>query len=159
MCRRAKRSKNGCDMQKWWRYVEMYMVYGGHRNKIWWKLGGKMGRWMEMLLPGAGCPGGRPDVWVEVPMSGWGRMSGLYGPDVQALDLGMNTAWRGQIRAKFGGICGWKMGQNGWEARSTQNKANSRIQTNKISTHQQITKKFWGYFWWGIFELGRKTTK
>ena len=34
------------------------MVYGGHRNKIWWKLGGKTGRWMEKLLPGGGCPGG-----------------------------------------------------------------------------------------------------
>lgn len=89
-------------------------------------------------------------------------MSGLDGPDVRALDTGtnrMNTAWRGKIRAKFGGIGGWKLGEKGWEARSTENKANPRIRTNKISTHQQISKKKLGYFWWGIFELGRKTTK
>ena len=76
-------------------------------------------------------------------------MSGLDGSDVQALDpgmSGMSTTWRGQIRAKFRGICGWKLEENGWEARSTQNKANPQIQTNKISTHQQITKKFGAIF-------------
>ena len=74
-------------VQKWLGYAEVVKVYGGHRNKIWWKLG----RWMDMLLPGAGCPG-------EGRMSEWGRMSGLYGPDVGALDPGtngMNTARRG----------------------------------------------------------------
>ena len=53
---------------------------------------GRMSGWK------AGCPGGRPDVRVEGRMSVWGRMSGLDGPDVRALDLGtneMNTAWRG----------------------------------------------------------------
>ena len=44
------------------------------------------------------------------------------------------------------------------EARSTQNKANPQIKSNKISTHQQITKKL-GLFLWGIFELGTKSTK
>ena len=97
------------------------------------------------------------DVAARGRMSGWkagcpglsGQISGLVGPDFRALDPGtngMNTAWRGQIRAKFGGICGWKLGENGWEARSTQNKENPRIQTNKISTHQQITKKIRAIF-------------
>ena len=38
------------------------MVYGGHRKQNLVKNGWKTGRWMEMLLPGVGCPGGRPDV-------------------------------------------------------------------------------------------------
>ena len=102
----------------------------------------------------------RSDVRVEGRMSG-GWMFGLDGPDVWALDPGtngMSTAWRGQTRAKFRGICGWKLGENGWEARSTQNKANPRIQTNKISTHQQITKKL-GLFLVGNFRIRTKNNK
>ena len=47
-------------------------------------------------------------------------------------------------------------GRKGREARSTRNKANPWIKSNKISTHQLITKKNWGYFWWGFSDLGRK---
>ena len=50
-------------------------------------------------------------------------------------------------------------GRKGREARSTRNKANPWIKSNKISTHQLITKKNWGYFWWGIFGIRTKTTK
>ena len=78
----------GWAMRKWWRYAEVYVVYGGHRKQNLVKNGWKTGRWMEMLLPGVGCPGGRPDV---------------RRPYVRALDPGtngMNAAWRGQIRAK-----------------------------------------------------------
>lgn len=49
--------------------------------------------------------------------------------------------------------------KDGGNARSTRNRANPWIKINKTSSYQQITKKNWGYFWWGNFELGRKTTK
>ena len=132
-----------------WCYAEMVVVCGsvcGLRNKIGRKLGGKWsGGWSCC------CQG--PDVRAN----GW--MSGLVGPDVRARDPWMNTAWRGQIRAKFGGICGRKLVKNGWEARSTQNKANPRIQTNKISTHQQIRKKLLGLFLVGNFRIRTKNNK
>ena len=35
-----KLQSSNCVMQKWKRYEEVYMVYGEHRNKIWWNLGG-----------------------------------------------------------------------------------------------------------------------
>ena len=53
---------------KWLGYAEVVEVCGSICG-IWWapeqnlvKNGRKMGRWMEMLLRGVGCPGGRPDV-------------------------------------------------------------------------------------------------
>ena len=118
------------------------MVYGGHRNKIWWKLGGKQGG-------GRRCCCQRSDVRVE------GRMSGL-GPDVRALRAGCPGSRSGDERDEHrvgrlnpGEIrrnLWMEIGGKGWEARSTQNKANPRIQTNKISTHQQITKKIGAIF-------------
>ena len=42
---------------------------------------------------------------------------------------------------KSGGFRGWKGWGKGGKARSSQNKANPRIQTKKIATHEQITKK------------------
>ena len=66
-------------VQKWLGYAEVVEVCGSIYG-IWWapkqnlmEIGRKTGRWLEMLLPGAGCPGGRPDV---------------RGPDVRALDPG-----------------------------------------------------------------------
>ena len=53
---------------KWLGYAEVMDVCGSICG-IWWapeqnlvKNGRKTGRWMEMLLPGVGCPGGRLDV-------------------------------------------------------------------------------------------------
>ena len=76
--------------EKWLGYAEVVEVCGSICG-IWWapeqnlvKNERKTGQWMEMLLRGVGCPGGRPDVRV--------------GPDVRALDPGlngMNTAWGG----------------------------------------------------------------
>ena len=43
-------------------------------------------------------------------------------------------------------------------ARSTPNQANPWIKSNKTSSNQQITKK-WGYFLWGIFEIGEEHNK
>ena len=148
MCRRAKQSK----------MVGLCGSGGGMRKYMWYMVGTgtKFGeKWTENgAVDGDVAARGRMSGWkAGCPGAGFpgltGRISGLDGPDVRALDPGtngMNTAWRGQIRAKIRGICGWKLGVNGWEARSTQNKANPRIQTNKISTHQQITKKIGAIF-------------
>ena len=128
--------KNGWDMRKWWRYAGVYMVYAIW-YMVWWapeqnlvEIGRKRGRWMEMLLPGVGCPGGRPDVQAcRAGCPGSGSGDEQYEHRVERSNP-----------CEISGICGWKLGGNGWEARSTQNKENPRIQTNKISTHQQITK-------------------
>lgn len=83
-----------------------------------------------MLLPGVGCPSGSED------------------------DRDEHRVERSNL-VKFGGICGWE----GWgKARSTQHKANPRIQTNKISTHQQITKKI-GAILVGNFRIRTKINK
>ena len=50
-------------------------------------------------------------------------------------------------------------GENCGDARSTSNKANPRIKSNKILTHQQITKKKLGLFLVGIFEIGEEHNK
>ena len=97
------------------------------------------------------------------------------GPVVQSSDvrqgsdircLGELWAWdeqRGFVveMSKFvesGGFRGWKWWGQGEKARSTQNNANPRIKSNKISTHQQITKKL-GLFLWGISNLGQNQQK
>ena len=51
-----------------------------------------------------------------------------------------------------------KIGEKGREARSTQNKANPRTQTNKISTHQQIKKNL-GLFLVGNIRIRTKNNK
>ena len=56
-------------------------------------------------------------------------------------------------------ISGWKRVGRVGKARSTRSNTNPWTKSNKISTHQQITKKIWGYFWWGIFGIRTKTTK
>ena len=130
--------------------------------------------------------GGHPGVWPDVrdPMSRTlrenalqepdvranGRMSGLagcpgVGPDVRAPNPRMNSrnSILGVEMDDFGGKIGeiscMESGENWGKARSTSNKANPRIKFNKTSSNQQITKKIGGYFWWGIFEFGTKSTK
>ena len=56
-------------VQKWLGYAEVYGIWRAPEQNL-VEIGRKRGRWMEMLLPGVGCPGGRPDVRV--------------GPDVRA---------------------------------------------------------------------------
>ena len=65
LSRKCGGERNG---PKWLGYAEMVEVCGSICG-IWWapeknlvKNGRKTGWWMEMLLPGVGCPGGRPDV-------------------------------------------------------------------------------------------------
>ena len=113
----------------------------GHRDKIGRKLAGKRsGGWKSC------CQG--PDVRADGRMSGPGRMSGL----------GIRRTPRGEVKsgAKFGRFCGWNLGKRWGKARSSCNIRNPRIKSNKTSSHQQITKKNWGYFWWGFSDLGRK---
>ena len=47
--------------------------------------------------------------------------------------LGFEVEMAKMVKSR--GFCGWKRWGKGGKARSTQNKANPRIQTNKISTH------------------------
>ena len=74
---------------------------GDMRKYIWYMVGTGTkfgGNWAEKQVGGWRCCCQGPDVRVEGRMPGWGRMSGLCGPDVQALDPGtngMNTAWGG----------------------------------------------------------------
>ena len=79
-------------VQKWLGYVEVVEVCGSIYD-IWQAPETKFGEKMDGKRGGGWrccCQGS--DVRVE------GRMSGLDGPDVRALDSGtngMNTAWRG----------------------------------------------------------------
>ena len=51
-----------------------------------------------------------------------------------------------------------KVAMDEGKGRSTWNQANPWIKSNKTSSNQQITKKNWGYFWWGIFEITEEDT-
>ena len=59
----------------------------------------------------------------------------------------------------FGGKIGEISWMEGGEARSTSHTQTSRIKTNKISTHEQITKKKLGLFLVGISEIRTKLSK
>ena len=102
--------------------------------------------------PGAGCPGHGPDVRG-------------YGPDVRAPNPRMNSrnsilgAEIDDFGSKIAEILWMESGENLGKARSTSNKENPWIKSNKTSSNQQITKKSWGYFWWGIFEIGEEHKK
>ena len=134
----------GCG--KRWGYAEVSVGTGA-------KLGESMRKWargMELLLPGAGCPGQRPDVRDAGCPVDTGRMSGLWIRDEHDELHGRNC----NSGAKFGRICGWKLWERWGKARSTRCKADPWIKSNKTSSHQQITKKLGGYFWWGFSDLG-----
>ena len=121
-----------------------------------------------------------PDVKVMVktvnqPRLNLGGAEVLLGRAVvPLLELSGSTAWSGrkyrwcrdEIRSKmddFGAKSGWiswmGSGETWGDARSTRNQANLWIKSNKTSSHQQITKKYWGHFWWGFSKLGKNTTK
>ena len=135
-------------------FVETLGVCGskrGHRGKIGRKYaemareGGVATARGRMSGPVAGCPVRR--------MSGeFGRMSVLWIGDGHDELHGK----KGNSGAKFGRIGGWKSRERWGKARSTRCKADPWIKSNKTSSHQQITKKNWGYFWWGFSDLGRK---
>ena len=119
------------------------------RKYIWYMVGTGTkfdGNWpeneaVEMLLPGVGCPGGRPNVRGADVRARRAGCSGSGSGDEQDehREERLNP---GEIRRNL-----WmEIGGKGWEARSTINKANPQIQTNKISTHQQITKKIGAIF-------------
>ena len=97
----------------------------------------------------AGRSGGRK-VWAgpEVPVVAILPRTGTSGSRVWAEKLGENPNPEGKKRK----LEGKKEG----EARSTRSKVNPWIKSNKTSSHQQMTKKIWGYFWWGFSDLGRK---
>ena len=146
-------------MRKWWRYAEVYMVYGEHRNKIWWNLGGDVevvqtfcrsrkfrARWRVRgpEVPGkAGRSGGRNvRAGPEVPVVGILPRTETWGSWIWAEKLGEKPKSEGE-KEEIGG-------KEGGVARSTSHTQTSWIKTNKISTHEQIIKKNWGYFWWGF---------
>jgi len=143
------------------------MVYGEHRNKIWWNLGGDVEvvqtfcrsrkfrarrRVRGPEVPGkAGRSGGRNvRAGPEVPVVGILPRTGTWGSWIWAEKLGGKPKSEGE-KEEIGGI-------EGGEARSTshtqitdQNQQNLNTRTNH--------KKNLGLFLVGIFGLGRKTTK
>jgi len=134
-----------CAMRKWWRYAEVYV---GTRTKFGEK-------WAENLWwRGSGAARGR--------MSGLdGRMSGLFRPDVRALDPWMDSKIvmrRGQIRAKFREICGWKLGKvdGKLDLPATHE---IRESNPRKHPHPHKSQKNWGLFLWRIFEFGTKSIK
>ena len=70
-------------VQKWLGYAEVVEVCGSICG-VWWA--------PEQNLVEIGAKNGAVDgdVAARGRMSGWGQMSGLYGPDVRALDPGTN---------------------------------------------------------------------
>ena len=93
----------------------------------------------------AGCPLVEPDV--RAPNPRMNSRNSILGAEID--DFG----------GKIAEISWMESGENWGKARSTSNKANPRIKFNKTSSNQQITKKFGGYFWWGIFEFGEEHNK
>ena len=123
----------------------------GHRGKI-GETRQKWMRWMELLLPGAECPGQWTDVRdVGFPVDTGGCPGSWIGDEHEERHVkNCNSG------AKFGRIGGWKSWERWGKARSTRCKADPWIKSNKTSSHQQITKKIGGYFWWRFSDLGRK---
>ena len=60
------------------------------------------------------------------------------------------------LGAKFERFCGEKMGKLGEMLDPLETKQIHGPKSTKHHQNQQITKKFWGYFWWGFSDLGRK---
>ena len=83
----------------------------------------------------AGCPGSKSEDKLE------------------ELDFGAEME---DFKVKIGEISWMESGETWGSARSTRNQANPWIKINKTSSNQQITKKNWGYFWWGFSDLGQK---
>ena len=87
----------GGGMRKWWGYVEVDVGTGTKFGEIWTE----NGRWMEVMLPGAGCPGlvaGCPGCRAGCPGS----------RSMDELDeLRVERSNPGKIR----GNCGWKLGK------------------------------------------------
>ena len=75
------------------------------RSKTWQNLGGKTGRWMEMMLSGAGCPG-----WPDVR----GSRAGCPGSgSMDELDeLVEKSKFQGKIREILWMELGEKMGES-----------------------------------------------
>jgi len=104
----------------------------------------------------------RENALQEPDVRGTGRMSGGadvrgYGPDVRAPNPRMNSrnsilgAEIDDFGGKIGEISWMESGEKWGKARSTSNKANSRIKFNKTSSNEQITKKKLGLFLVGNF--------
>ena len=129
-------------------------------------------------MPGAGHPGLGPDfrdlmsrnlcenALQEPDVRANGRMSGMagcpgVGPDVRAPNPRMNSrnSILGAEIDDFGGkiaeISWMESGENWGKARSTSNKANPWIKSNKTSSHQQTTKKIGAIFGGDFSNLGQ----
>ena len=101
-----------------------------------------------------------PDVRPGTRMSG--QMARMSGPMIPDRHLDFATRFGAEIDdfgRKIGEISWMESGETWGDARSTRNQANPWIKINKTSSNQQITKKNWGYFWWGFLNLGRNQTK
>ena len=61
-------------------------------------------------------------------------------------------------RAKFDGFCGWKVGKSGDMLDPLETKQIHGSNPTKLH-HTNKSQKKLGLFLWGIFELGRKSTK
>ena len=60
--------------------------------------------------------------------------------------------------AKFDGFYGWKGGKDGGKLDPLETKQIHG--SNPTKSHQtKKSQKNWGYFWWGIFEIGEEHTK
>ena len=97
--------------------------------------------------------------------SGLRRTFGLFRSSGAWAKIGLqernceNSGEEGNGVVEIEWFCGWKRVGRVRKARSTCSNTNPWTNSNKISTHKQITKKNWGYFWWGIFRIRTKTTK
>ena len=132
------------------------MVYGEHRNKIWWKIGWSCGSSANFLS--------KPEVPGKMDGPGKaGKSGGRNVPVVRILprtETSGSWIWAEKLgeRPKSEGENNKLEEKKGGEARSTSHTQNSRIKTNKISTHEQITKKI-GAISGGDFRIRTKNNK
>ena len=58
--------------------------------------------------------------------------------------------------SKFEGFCGGKMGKLGEMLDPLETKQIHGSKSTKLHQTNISQKKYWGYFWWGFSDLGRK---
>ena len=137
-----------CGKRRW--YAEVGVGTGA-------KLGGTMRKWargMELLLPGAGCPGQLPDVRDAGCPVDTGRMSGFWIGDKHDELHGRNC----NSGAKFGQIGGWKLGKVDGKLDLPATHEIRGSNPTKLH-HTNKSQKNLGLFLVGIFRFRTKTTK
>ena len=155
-------------MRNWWRYAEVYMVYGEHWNKSWWNLGGVV----ELVRTFCQSRKFRARRRVRGPkVPGKAGRSGSRnvraGPDVPVVGILPRTeTWRTWVWAeKLGGKAQIRRGERrNWRKRRVGRldlRATHKIHGSKPtkSQHTNKSQKKIGAIFGGDFRIRTKNNK